>query len=122
MKAGSRRAVNQMRKRFRLCSKRLARRVTSLASKSALRSIRPSSEFYDKASGNYVFKKSDKSAHSSEQMAAYWTSWIEKYPIVSIEDGMAEDDWSGWKALTQSVGDEVFEEKDSARRRRPLCD
>ena len=63
-----------------------------------------SSEFYDKASGNYVFKKSDNSAHSSEKMAAYWTSWVEKYPIVSIEDGMAEDDWAGWKALTQSVG------------------
>jgi enolase len=63
-----------------------------------------SSEFDDKASVNYVFKKSDKSAHSSEQMAAYWTSWVKKYPIVSIEDGMAEDDWSGWKALTQSVG------------------
>ena len=63
-----------------------------------------SSEFYDKASGNYVFKKSDKSAHSSEKMAAYWTSWVEKYPIISIEDGMAEDDWAGWKALTQSVG------------------
>jgi enolase len=38
-------------------------------------------------------------------MAAYWTSWVEKYPIVSIEDGMAEDDWSGWKALTHSVGE-----------------
>src|ERR1700738_58060 len=63
-----------------------------------------SSEFYDKGSGKYVFKKSDKSAHSSTEMAAYWTSWTEKYPIVSIEDGMAEDDWAGWKALTQSVG------------------
>src|SRR5271167_3185271 len=62
------------------------------------------SEFYDKASGKYVFKKSDKSTHSSQEMAAFWTSWVEKYPIVSIEDGMAEDDWSGWKALTQSVG------------------
>jgi enolase len=62
------------------------------------------SEFFDKASGKYVFKKSDKSAHSSEAMAAYWTSWTEKYPIVSIEDGMAEDDWAGWKRLTQSVG------------------
>jgi len=62
------------------------------------------SEFYDKASGKYVFKKSDKSAHSSEEMAAYWTGWAEKYPIVSLEDGMAEDDWAGWKALTQSVG------------------
>jgi enolase len=63
-----------------------------------------SSEFYDKASGKYVFKKSDKSSHSSAEMAAYWTSWVEKYPIVSIEDGMAEDDWAGWKSLTQSVG------------------
>ena len=63
-----------------------------------------SSEFYDKSSGRYVFKKSDKSQHSSAEMAAYWTGWVEKYPIVSIEDGMAEDDWAGWKALTQSVG------------------
>src|SRR5579859_7662200 len=55
------------------------------------------SEFYDKASGKYIFKKSDKSAHSSEEMAAYWTGWAEKYPIVSLEDGMAEDDWAGWK-------------------------
>src|SRR5215469_6366870 len=63
-----------------------------------------SSEFYDKASGKYVFKKSDKSAHSSSDMAAYWTTWATKYPIVSIEDGMAEDDWAGWKLLTQSIG------------------
>jgi enolase len=63
-----------------------------------------SSEFYDKASGKYVFKKSDQSARSSSEMAAYWTSWAEKYPVVSIEDGMAEDDWAGWKALTQSIG------------------
>ena len=63
-----------------------------------------SSEFYDKASSNYVFKKSDKSVHTSAQMAAYWGTWAEKYPIVSIEDGMAEDDWAGWKTLTQSIG------------------
>jgi len=63
-----------------------------------------SSEFFDKASGKYVFKKSDKSAHTSGEMAAYWTKWAEKYPIVSIEDGMAEDDWAGWKSLTQSIG------------------
>jgi enolase len=63
-----------------------------------------SSEFFDKTSGKYIFKKSDKSQHSSAEMAAYWTSWVEKYPIVSIEDGMAEDDWSGWKTLTESVG------------------
>jgi enolase len=63
-----------------------------------------SSEFFDKTNGKYVFKKSDKSVHSSSEMAAYWTKWAEKYPIVSIEDGMAEDDWAGWKILTQSVG------------------
>jgi len=63
-----------------------------------------SSEFFEKTSGKYVFKKSDKSQHSSAEMAAYWTSWVQKYPIVSIEDGMAEDDWAGWKALTDSVG------------------
>jgi enolase len=70
-----------------------------------------SSEFFDKASGNYIFKKSDKSSHSSLQMAAYWTSWAGKYPIVSIEDGMAEDDWAGWKALTESVGGKTSKEK-----------
>ena len=63
-----------------------------------------SSEFYDRGSGKYVFKKSDKSARSSSEMAAYWTGWTEKYPIVSIEDGMAEDDWTGWKQLTQQIG------------------
>src|ERR1700688_2239258 len=62
-----------------------------------------SSEFYDKGSGKYVFKKSDKSVHSSAEMATYWTSWVEKYPIVSIEDGMAEDDWAGWQELTEKV-------------------
>jgi enolase len=70
-----------------------------------------SSEFYDKASGKYVFKKSDKSAHSSAEMAAYWTSWAGKYPIVSIEDGMAEDDWTGWKSLTQSIGSKTSGKK-----------
>jgi len=70
-----------------------------------------SSEFYDKASGKYVFKKSDKSAHSSAEMTAYWTSWVEKYPIVSIEDGMAEDDWAGWKSLTQSIGGKTSKKK-----------
>ncbi|HXN52128.1 MAG TPA: phosphopyruvate hydratase [Candidatus Acidoferrum sp.] len=70
-----------------------------------------SSEFYDKDSGKYVFKKSDKSAHSSAEMAAYWTAWAEKYPIVSIEDGIAEDDWSGWKQLTQSVGSKSSKKK-----------
>ena len=70
-----------------------------------------SSEFYDKGSGKYVFKKSDKSARSSAEMAAYWTAWTHKYPIVSIEDGMAEDDWTGWKELTQSAGSKSSKKK-----------
>jgi enolase len=70
-----------------------------------------SSEFYEKASGKYVFKKSDKSVHTSAEMASYWTSWVEKYPIVSIEDGMAEDDWAGWKSLTQSIGGKTSKKK-----------
>jgi enolase len=70
-----------------------------------------SSEFYDKASDKYIFKKSDRSAHTSAEMAAYWTSWVGKYPIVSIEDGMAEDDWAGWKSLTQSIGSKTSGKK-----------
>jgi enolase len=71
------------------------------------------SEFYDGKS--YVFKKSDKRKLTSEQMANYWKSWCDQYPIVSIEDGMAENDWDGWKLLTdligrrvQLVGDDLF--------------
>jgi len=62
------------------------------------------SEFYDKASGKYVFKKSDKSTHTPEDMVEYWAKWIAKYPIVSLEDGMGEEDWPGWRKLTQKVG------------------
>ena len=62
------------------------------------------SEFYDKEKGKYIFKKSDKSEKTSEQMAAYWESWARQYPIISIEDGLAEDDWTGWKILTEKIG------------------
>src|SRR5271154_4414537 len=65
------------------------------------------SEFYDKASGKYIFKKSDKRELSSEQMSAFWENWVNKYPIVSLEDGLAEDDWAGWKHLTELIGDKV---------------
>ena len=64
-----------------------------------------SSEFYQ--DGSYVFKKSDGRTLSSDEMAAYWTDWCDKYPIISIEDGMAENDWAGWKNLTEKVGDRV---------------
>lgn len=65
------------------------------------------SEFYDRTSKKYVFKKSDKSERSSEQLAAFWQDWAAKYPIVSIEDGLSEDDWAGWKILTQAVGKKI---------------
>ena len=64
-----------------------------------------SSEFYE--DGKYVFKKSDKSEKSSEEMIRFYENWVRDYPIISIEDGLAEDDWEGWKALTQELGDKV---------------
>jgi enolase len=71
------------------------------------------SEFFQ--DGKYVFKKSDKSAKSSEDMVRYWEKWVNDYPIVSLEDGLSEDDWDGWATLTkelggkiQLVGDDIF--------------
>jgi enolase len=65
------------------------------------------SELYDKTTGKYVFKKSDKSAKSSQDMVRFWSDWVRKYPIVSIEDGLAEDDWQGWALLTEELGDKI---------------
>jgi len=72
-----------------------------------------SSEFYE--DGKYVFARSDKRARSAEQMVDFYAGWLKKYPIVSLEDGLAEDDWAGWKILTrelgaktQLVGDDIF--------------
>ncbi len=64
-----------------------------------------SSEFYSKETGRYVFKKSDRSEKTSAEMVAYWADWVRQYPIVSIEDGLAEDDWEGWRLLTDQIGD-----------------
>jgi enolase len=64
------------------------------------------SEFYDKK-GKYVFKKSDKSAKSAEDMVKLYTDWCSRYPLVSIEDGLAEDDWDGWQILTKELGRKV---------------
>jgi enolase len=66
-----------------------------------------SSEFFDKASGNYVFKKSDKSEKTSEEMVSFYSDWVRQYPIISIEDGLAEDDWKGWQLLTEKLGGRV---------------
>ena len=63
------------------------------------------SEFFK--DGKYIFKKSDNRELSSDEMADYWTDWCSKYPIISIEDGMAENDWDGWINLTKQVGDKV---------------
>lgn len=65
------------------------------------------SEFYDAKSGKYTFRKSSGKSISSDEMVAYWAEWAKKYPIISIEDGMAEDDWSGWKKLTDAIGKNV---------------
>ncbi len=65
------------------------------------------SEFYVAEKGKYVFKKSDKSERTSEQMVEFWAGWVSQYPIVSIEDGMAEDDWAGWKLMTEKLGKKI---------------
>ncbi len=65
------------------------------------------SEFFDKEKGKYVFKKSDKSVKSSQDMVRFWADWVRQYPIVSIEDGLAEDDWEGWRTLTEQLGDKI---------------
>lgn len=74
-----------------------------------------SSEFFDKEKNKYIFKKSDKRELTSEQMVEFYADWVRQYPIVSLEDGLAEDDWSGWRVLTdklgskiQLVGDDIF--------------
>jgi enolase len=66
-----------------------------------------SSEFFDSSKGKYVFKKSDRSERSSEQIVEYWSNWVRQYSILSIEDGMAEDDWKGWKFLTDTLGKKI---------------
>ncbi|UYQ92300.1 phosphopyruvate hydratase [Chitinophaga horti] len=66
-----------------------------------------SSEMYNEADNTYKFYKSSGKSISSDEMVAYWAEWCKKYPIVSIEDGMAEDDWNGWKKLTEAVGANV---------------
>ncbi|MBS1646774.1 MAG: phosphopyruvate hydratase [Bacteroidetes bacterium] len=66
-----------------------------------------SSEFYDAEKNIYKFKKSSGDELTPDQMVSYWADWCKKYPIISIEDGCAEDDWKGWQALTEKVGSEV---------------
>jgi enolase len=65
------------------------------------------SELWKEKERKYVFHKSDGKKMDSEQLVSYWESWVNKYPIISIEDGMAEDDWEGWKMLTERIGNRV---------------
>jgi len=65
------------------------------------------SEFYDAGQNRYVFKKSDGSVRTAEQLVEFWADWVRQYPIVSLEDGMAEDDWAGWKLLTEALGAKI---------------
>lgn len=64
-------------------------------------------EFYDKEKGIYEFKWSDGSKRDADGMVEYWSDWVEKYPIISIEDGLDENDWDGWKTLTDAIGSKV---------------
>ena len=64
-----------------------------------------SSEFFE--NGKYVFKKSDKSVKTSEQMVEFYSNWARQYPIISIEDGLAENDWEGWALLTKALGSKI---------------
>ncbi|WEK36596.1 MAG: phosphopyruvate hydratase [Candidatus Pseudobacter hemicellulosilyticus] len=63
-----------------------------------------STEMFDEKSNSYKFYKSSGKTISSDEMVAYWANWVKQYPIVSIEDGMSEDDWAGWKNLTDAIG------------------
>ena len=65
------------------------------------------SEFYDPSTKTYHFKKSSGEKLTSNEMASYWADWVSKYPIASIEDGMAEDDWAGWAELTRLTGEKI---------------
>ena len=65
------------------------------------------SELYKNGNGKYMFWKSDKQTKSSEEMVKFWADWVRQYPIVSLEDGLAEDDWAGWKMLTDELGDKI---------------
>jgi enolase len=65
------------------------------------------SELWDAKKKKYVFHKSSGKELSSDQLVKFWEAWVKKYPIISIEDGMAEDDWAGWKKITEVLGDKV---------------
>jgi enolase len=66
-----------------------------------------STEFFDAEKGEYIFKKSSGDRYSSKDMVSFWKDWCNRYPIFSIEDGFAEDDWDGWKLVTETLGHRI---------------
>ena len=64
-------------------------------------------ELYDEKTGLYSFKKSGGATMTTDEVVAYWTKWVDQYPILSIEDGLAEDDWAGWVSLNSAIGGRV---------------
>ncbi len=78
--------------------------VTKPGSQIAIAMDAASTEMWDEKTNGYKFYKSTNKVISSDEMVAYWANWVKQYPIISIEDGMAEDDWEGWKNLTQAIG------------------
>ena len=65
------------------------------------------SELYDKKTGLYTFKNSSQESRTSDEMISFWSDWVDRYPIISIEDGLAEDDWSGWAKMNNLLGNKV---------------
>ena len=76
------------------------------AGKDVVLTLDPAASSFFK-NGKYVFFKSDQSERSSSDMVAYWADWVKRYPIVSIEDGLAEEDWKGWQNMTAKLGDRI---------------
>ena len=115
MRADSRRRSSRIPKRSRSILEAITQAGYKPGEQIAIALDPAASEFYDSAKKKYVFKKSDKSEHSSEDMVKFWADWVRQYPIVSLEDAFAEDDWEGWKLQTdelgskiQLVGDDIF--------------
>ena len=104
-RADLRRGLRATPRRSNCCSKRLPQPATRPGTKSRLALDVASSEFYE--DGAYVFKKSDGRKRSRDEMVRLYEDWVRQYPILSIEDGFAEDDWEGWRMMTQALGKKI---------------
>ena len=103
-RAATRRALAATRTPSRRCSRPSSAPATRRASRSPSRSIPPATELY--GDGRYTLAREDRTLTGGE-LIDFWADWVDRYPIVSLEDGLAEDDWEGWTALTERIGDRV---------------